>query len=123
MKIGIDDILAALLLSLIMYRRLEVLSVREQDNPHVSPERFRHWRASALSGYNLGAIACLLKVVLNIAWFGLSRGNPTMQVVGGLSLFVGWIIAIVFAWRRTTEANVMRREYGILRRHEASPPR
>ncbi len=78
MNVGVDDILAALIMSLIMLRRLETLAVQQSNNPGVSPENFAKWRALALSGYNLGAIACLAKVVLNIGWFLLVRDyqNP-----------------------------------------------
>jgi hypothetical protein len=58
----IDDILAALILSLFMFRRLEVLTVQASDNPHVPPEQFAAWRNTALFGYRIGAIACAAKV-------------------------------------------------------------
>ena len=118
--VKIDDVFAALLLSLIMYRRLEVLSVREEDNRRVAPENVQKWRVTALSGYNLGAVACVLKVLLSVGWFWFSAGNVRLQVIGGLSIFIGWIAAMVVAWRRTTEANAMRRQFGILGRREAS---
>jgi hypothetical protein len=115
MKVGVDDILAALILSLIMMRRLETLSVQPSNNPGVSPENFAKWRRLALSGYNLGAIACVAKVVLNLGWFWLLRGSqsPWPLRLGGLSFFLGWIIALVVAWRRTTEARGLRQQFGI----------
>lgn len=115
MNVGVDDILAALIMSLIMLRRLETLSVQQSNNPGVSPENFVQWRTLALSGYNLGAIACLAKVVLNIVWFWLWRGseNPWPLRIGGLSFFVAWLVALVVAWRRTTEARALRHQLGI----------
>lgn len=117
MNVGVDDILAALILSLIMFRRLEVLSVQASNNPGVSAEDFAKWRTLALSGYNLSAVACVSKVVLNIAWFWLLRdtASPWLLRMGGLSFFIAWVVALVVAWRRTTEARVLRQQLGIVR--------
>lgn len=118
----IDDILAALLLSLIMFRRLEVLTVLAEDNRHVAEEKFQAWRSMALGGYKVGAIACATKVVLNQVWFFVVRDNPGWWVTaGGLSIFAGWVIGLVWAWRRSTEANAIRYELQIQRK--APPPR
>lgn len=115
MNVGVDDILAALILSLIMMRRLETLSVQASNNLAVAPEDLAKWKALALSGYNLGALACLAKVVLNITWFWLWRSyeNPWPLRLGGMAFFVGWIVALVVAWRRTTEARGLRQRLGI----------
>ena len=115
MNVGVDDILAALIMSLIMLRRLETLSVQPSNNPGVSPENFAAWRSLALSGYNLGALACLAKVVLNIAWFFAWRDsqNPWPLRLGGLALFIAWVVALVVVWRRVTEARVLRQQFGI----------
>lgn len=115
MNIGVDDILAALIMSLIMMRRLEVLSVQASENPNVPPEDLDKWRSMALAGYNLGALACLAKVVLNVAWFWLWRSyeNPWPLRLGGLAFFLGWVVALVVAWRRTTEARGLRQRLGI----------
>jgi hypothetical protein len=115
MNVGVDDILAALILSLIMMRRLETLSVQPSKNPGVAPENFAKWRSLALSGYNLAAIASLSKVVLNIGWFWVFRDsqNPWVLRLGGLAFFILWVVALVVAWRRTTEARVLRQQLGI----------
>lgn len=115
--IRIDDIFAALFLSLIMFRRLEVLTIHADDNPHVPPAQFAAWRAMALKGYRVGAIACAAKVVLNQGWFHLFKdGSAVVLAVGGFLIFAGWVVTLVWAWRRTTEANAIRVELQIQRR-------
>jgi hypothetical protein len=117
----IDDILAALILSLFMFRRLEVLTIQASDNLHVPPEQFAAWKNAALSGYRIGAIACAAKVVLNQTWFHLMKhGSPLVLSLGGISIFLGWILALVWSWRQTTEANAIRVELQI-RRPEPPP--
>lgn len=117
MKFQVDDVIAALILSLFMFRRLEVLTIRAEDNSHVPPEKLAAWRSYILTGYTAGAIACALKVVLNQSWFWLSRGfSPLLIAGGGLAIFVGWVITLVWCWRRSTEANAIRLELQIQRR-------
>lgn len=115
--IRIDDILAALILSLFMFRRLEVLTLRAEDNPHLPAEKVEAWRQFILRAYNVGAVACALKVALNLGWYFASQGlHPLVIMGGGLSVFAGWVIALVWCWRRTTEANAVRIELQIQRR-------
>jgi hypothetical protein len=115
--VGIDDIVAALLMSLAMMRRLEVLGVSREDNPAVTQTDFDRWRALALRGYNLAAGASLAKVVLSLSWFLLVR-EPVFLQVGGITIFGAWVLAMVTAWRNTTEASAQRKDLGILgRRH------
>jgi hypothetical protein len=120
----IDDIIAALFLSLIMYRRLEVLTVQAADNPHVPEARLQEWREMALQGYKVGAIACVAKVILNQIWFRVvSQGEPSFGLsVGGFLIFGGWVVGLVWAWRRITEANAIRTELGIQRRQPPQKP-
>jgi hypothetical protein len=115
MNVGVDDILAALIMTLIMMRRLETLSVKESNNPGVAPEDLAKWRRMALAGYNLGAIACFAKVTLNIGWFWLWRtsANPWVLRIGGAAIFIAWVVALVIAWQRTTEARILRQQLGI----------
>ncbi len=108
----IDDILAALLLALCMMRRLEVLAASHEENRHVSERQFEQWRELALSGYHLCAFACLGKVALSLGWLLAAPPQPWLQI-GGLSIFVAWVVALVIAWRRTTEAGALRRDLRI----------
>jgi hypothetical protein len=117
MKFQVDDVIAALILSLFMFRRLEVLTIRPEDNTHLPAEKLSEWRSYILTAYTVGAIACALKVVLNQSWYWLSQGRPAWMIAaGGLAIFVGWVIALVWCWRRTTEANAIRVELQIQRR-------
>ncbi|HTM43695.1 MAG TPA: hypothetical protein VL137_02000, partial [Polyangiaceae bacterium] len=68
MHFGIDDLLAAGVLSLIMLRRIEVKAARAQSYPHVPVEIFESWRKTLLSAYVLGAVSCGIKVVISLLW-------------------------------------------------------
>lgn len=120
--IRIDDILAALILSLFMYRRLEVLTIRSEDNPHVPPQKLEAWRRFALTGYTIGASVCAAKVVLSLGWFWMFQSRPGWLMVGGISFFAFWVIGLVWCWRRTTEANAVRVELQIQRRPPPTKP-
>lgn len=110
--VRIDDLLAALILTLAMLRRLGVLRIAREEHPRVSAADFERWRRTELGGYNLAAIACFAKVVLSLSWFNLVHTSPWLQI-GGVTIFAGWVIALVSAWRNTTEGRALRAELGI----------
>jgi hypothetical protein len=112
--IRIDDIVAALVMSLAMMRRLEVLGTRREDNGHVGQGEFEQWRAQALRAYNTVALSCFGKVLLSVAWFFFVRQMPTLQI-GGFLIFAGWILSLVHGWRLATEAGALRKNLGIER--------
>lgn len=112
MSIQIDDIIAALLMSLAMMRRLEPLSAQLAWNPHVAPTVFGAWKVMALRAYNLAAGACLAKVVLNQLWMRLGSGLGLS--IGGALIAIAWIVSLVIAWRWATEASAMARENSII---------
>jgi type VI protein secretion system component VasK len=114
--IRIDDILAALILSLFMFRRLEVVTIQSEDNPHLPPAKLEAWRQFALNAYTVGASVCAAKVVLSLGWFWLFQSRPGWLIAGGLTIFVGWVITLVWCWRQTTEANALRVDLQIQRR-------
>lgn len=107
MRIGIDDIVAAILLSFIMLRRLEVKSARADLNPHLSVAAFESWRKLLLSAYHQGAAACALKVAASLLWqwvvLRYEVGEPWYRVVPA-TVFVAWVIMLLSVWRRTSEA-------------------
>lgn len=117
--LGIDDIIAAVLLSLIMLRRLETLAYRQEDNSHVAPDDFNRWRRAALRAHNVGAWACFGKVLASQGWLWLVHRPGPLLAVGGLSITVAWVAVLVWAWRQTTEATVLRQELGIRPRGKA----
>lgn len=114
----IDDIIAALLMSIAMYRRLETLSTRKEDNPHVPEAAFDRWRQMALRGYTQLAIVCVAKIALSVLWFVSFRDLQGWLQAGGLVIFVAWLASIVLIWRSLTEARAQRRDLSI-----GNPPR
>jgi hypothetical protein len=112
---GIDEIVAALILSLSMLRRLEAKHASSSSSPGVSTADFERWRALALRASNQAGLASLLKVVLSQSWFLWSPGHVGQKVyqLVGLLIFVSWVIALVWAWHISTEAHHLRRQLGI----------
>jgi hypothetical protein len=115
----IDDIIAALLLSMAMFRRLETVATRPEDNRHVPAASFQQWKQMALRGYLLVAAACALKVAGSAAWFFAFKNVEGVLQVGGLVLFVGWIAAVVYGWHQLTEARALKRQFNIGRSPQA----
>jgi len=122
-EIKIDDILAALILSLAMMRRIEIRTATHGQNPGVPLERFEQWRSLALRAYSLIGVACAAKVVASLAWYALALklefGAPWLQL-GGLFVFLGWAITMVWAWKIGTDARHMRIQLGIQLRRRPS---
>jgi hypothetical protein len=124
--IRVDDILAALIVSLVMMRRLEVKTTLAEHNPTVPKDRFDEWRAKALRAYSWVAGASAAKIAAGVGWYfgGMQLGVPApwFQLVG-LLVFMSWLLSLVWAWRMATDAAVMRRRLGIaLRPRAARPP-
>ena len=111
--IGIDDILAALIMSLSMLRRLEAKSA---PNEGVDPVAFRSWQSQALSIYGKVAGMCLAKIVASQGWLSLAMatgvGGPWLQL-GGAGIFMLWAVAMVLCWRRSTDVHHLRLALGI----------
>jgi hypothetical protein len=127
MKVQVDDILAALILSLAMLRRLEVRTARAADQDGVPESEFQRWRSLALRAYNQVAVACGAKVVLSVGWYALALRlavpAPWFQL-GGFLVFLAWALTMVWAWKIATDARYLRVQLGIVlrRRSAASPP-
>lgn len=118
------DIFAALLLTLSMMRHLEAKRARSELYPAVPREQFERWRALALRGFGRAAVACAAMVVASNAWLlvatrWLALTNRSHELVFrlvGLAIFIGWVVALVSAWRIITDASHLRRQLGIERR-------
>jgi hypothetical protein len=123
LHIQVDDILAALMLSLVMVRRLETRTASAELNPGVPRAHFEEWRKLALRAYSQVAIACGAKVVLNVGWYwlGLELGvqAPWFQLVG-VVMFLGWAAVMVWAWKIGTRARSLRLQLGITLRRPGS---
>lgn len=115
-NIKIDDILAALILSLAMVRRLEVRTANHAQNPTVPLEGFEKWRSLALRAYAMIGVACAAKVALSLGWYAvalkLGVATPWFQLVG-LLVFLGWAITLIWAWKVATDARYLRVQLGI----------
>ena len=123
MNIQVDDILAALIMSLAMLRRLDVRTARPGDDRAVSEAEFQRWRSLALRAYNQVALASGAKVVLSVGWYaaGLKLGVPTPWFqLGGFVVFLGWALMLVWAWKLATDARYMRLQLGIVFRRRSS---
>ena len=114
--LGIDNVIALLVMTLAMMRRLEVISTLPEHNPHVSVDQFAAWRASALRAYNVTAIASALKVFVSFGWYYFFSTQAVVLQVGGGVIFIAWVIAVVATWRLSTEAGALRKRLGIERR-------
>jgi hypothetical protein len=116
MSVQVDDILAALIASLAMLRRLDVRTAQPAANPAVSEADFRRWQALALRAYNQVAAASGAKVVLSLGWFALATRlavpAPWFQLVGFI-IFASWALLMVWAWKIGTDARVLRLQLGI----------
>jgi hypothetical protein len=126
LEVKVDDILAALILSLAMLRRLDVRTAVRPESPPVTEAEFRHWRSLALRAYDQVAIASACKVVLSLGWFalGLKIGVPTPWFqLGGFLVFLAWAFALIWAWKIATDARSLRLRLGIQVRRRSSPAR
>lgn len=124
MNIQVDDILAALIMSLAMLRRLDVRSARPGENRAIPEAEFQRWRSLALRAYNQIAVASAAKVVSSVGWYaaGLKLGVPAPWFqLGGLVIFLAWVLTLVWAWKIATDARYLRVQLGIvLRRRSAA---
>lgn len=115
----VDDIFAALILSLVMMRRIEVKTTRAEHNPGVPPEKFADWRARSLRVHDWVAWSSFAKIIGSVGWYvgavQLGIGVPWFQL-GGVLVFLGWLLSLVWAWRAATDAAQLRRRLGIVLR-------
>jgi hypothetical protein len=126
LQIQIDDLLAALILTLAMLRRLDVRSAQRPESPPVSDAEFHRWRSLALRAYDQVAVASACKVVLSLGWFALALRlgvpQPWFQL-GGFLVFLAWAFALIWAWKIATDARSLRIQLGIQMRRRSSPAR
>lgn len=126
--LGPDDLIVAVILMVTMLRRLGAITIRREDNPHVTDADFATWRSQALSNYNRLAVACVLKVIASALWavsvlniLAISDPKPAL-VIGGLTIFAVWVVVAVMTWRPLTWVRVRSRQDS-LPGPSCSPPR
>jgi hypothetical protein len=117
----VDDIFAALIVFLVMLRRIEVKAAMPEQNPHVPAASFDHWRTLAMRAYDRVAVASVLKVVCSGLWYLMAPplGAPWFQL-GGLLIFLGWMASLIAGWKTGTSAGILRRQLGIVLRRRAT---
>ncbi len=117
--LGIDNVVALVVMTLAMMRRLEVIGTPADQNTHVSAEDFADWRRRALGAYNLAAGASALKVFLSFGWYYLFSSQSGYLQIGGAVIFMAWVLTVVAAWHKSTDASVIRKRLGIERRRSS----
>jgi hypothetical protein len=113
---GPDDILAALILCLAMFRRLELKAAKAVTEQGMS-EQSEAWRAHMIRNYELVAKFTVLKIVVTYGWrelaVALSIPAPWYYIVPA-SVVVLWIAVLVLAFRRTLLGRRVQRQLGIV---------
>jgi hypothetical protein len=117
----VDDIFAALIVFLVMLRRIEVKAAVAAQNPDVPVASFDQWRSLALRAYDRVALASLVKVVASGLWYVTAPplGVPWFQL-GGLLIFLGWLASLVAGWKTGIRAGALRRQLGIVLRRRTT---
>jgi len=111
------DLLAVIVGVLHTGRKLDVMTRRGQDFPHVLPDAFAAWQASERAAYALGSWACFLKVVLDPLLLLLA---PKLELSGslvrflGASIDIGWAVVVIVAMLRAGKARRRREALGIV---------
>ncbi len=109
------DILTLVLGIFLTIRKLEVRRHEAASFPEVDGAAFELWKSTALRAYNLGAIGCFAKLVLDYAVrYGLSRVAPWKAVqVTGFLLFVAWIGVLIGTLVFARRARMLQQKAGI----------
>ena len=110
------DLLAVIILAFVSMRRLTVKVMEAESYPHVPRRDFSQWREQTLKAHAIIALACLLKVAVNNAWYFGARGRVSPPVLAsvGIALFLLWVVALVVGWYQAARASQRRAELGIL---------
>ena len=110
------DILALVLMAVFTMRRSDVRATEARAFPAVPAPLFDAWKARAVRARSISIHACFLKVALNSVWFfGFGPHlAPRVLASGGLLVFLGWIAAMTYAWRRWASAQSEAERLGIL---------
>jgi hypothetical protein len=120
------DILALILGILFTIRRLDVRKREPEQFPQVDPAAFARWKRTELGAYMVGSTACFMKILVDYSFrFIASRTGldwNIVRAVGG-SIFLAWVIAMLYAFFRTGRGRRLREELGINLAQAPEPPR
>ena len=100
-------VVAIILGVLFSVRRLEVRKREAEHFPSVKAEDFLTWQSAALVAYSAGAGACFLLVLFDVAFrFSAERLGLSWSAIriGGATIFLSWVAALVWSWRRSRAA-------------------
>lgn len=96
------DVIAVFLGIWTTIRKLDVRWREPGQFPEVPPDEFAAWKKKALKAYNIGGTACFLKVIGDIAFVYLyvnrAHANAVVVTLVGLTIFAGWLAAMVFTF-------------------------
>lgn len=110
------DIIAVILGILYTVRKLDVRKREPEDYPHVPRADFERWRDLEGGAYSIASVACFLKILLDYAFvFYAGRTALDLRVVRvvGASLFLAWVLTLVYAFRRGHLGRKLRERLGI----------
>ena len=111
------DLIAILLGIFLAMRKTEVRAEEAARYPQVPVEDFERWRALALRAYTIGTVACFAKVILDFACAAIiQRWSLPVWLVRtvGVSLDVGWVVALVVCWLRSRAARKLGEQMGLM---------
>jgi hypothetical protein len=105
------DMVVALVIGIwLTIRKLDVRRREPQDYPNVDRDAFLRWKQTELGAYQLGSVACFLKIFADLVILMLL---PVGFRVAGLGVFLLWVAALILARVRAGAGRRMRDELGI----------
>lgn len=118
------DVLAVIFGVLFNIRKLDAVSRKNSEFPHVSASDWARWQSHERSVYGTGAWACFLKIFLDLAFTTLLLPRltvggdtpaylPIARIIGA-SIDLGWIFLVLLTFFRAMGLGKRRRELGII---------
>lgn len=113
--IDVFDILAIIFGIIYTVRKLDVLSRKRAQYPHVLPEHFDEWQQREAAIYSSAVLACALKVVLDLAWSGffLPKFSGEWARIPGALIDLSWAGFLLLAVVRSRRMAKVRYALGI----------
>ncbi|MEB2311163.1 MAG: hypothetical protein OZ921_08700 [Sorangiineae bacterium] len=115
--IDVVNLVAVVFGVMFSYRRLNVSRRPSLMYPEVPEGDFEYWKSLEMSGWNLGAIACVLKIAADFAfrYAYVERAQADWRIYGpiGFLIFASWIVAMVIAALRLRKGRIVRAALGI----------
>lgn len=109
-------LIAVLIGSIYMMRKLELMRFDAARNPHISEAEFEAWRSREAAACNWVTGACLTMVLVDFAWRSfIARGGVAPNVIRGVGagIFFAWVLAVALGMVKARSARALRRKLGI----------